>query len=162
MKYMEKSRRPTSRLRGGFAAVVTLLLRAVLFIAFVAITKAQTVSVWLTTDNQSTRLQQQVSIAFATGSGGTNIIFVDEARTYQQVEGFGASLTDSAAYLLNEVATPSARTNAMNSLFTRNAGGIGVSFLRNPMGASDLTRYDYTYDDQQPGLTDTNLTLFSI
>ncbi len=70
--------------------------------------------------------------------------------------------TDSAAYLLNGVATPSARSNAMNSLFMRNGGGIGVSFVRNPMGASDLARFDYSYDDLAPGATDTNLTLFSI
>jgi glucosylceramidase len=123
---------------------------------------AQTVNVWLTTDNQNTLLQQQSSVMFATGSGGNNPVFVDETQTYQPIEGFGADFTDSAAYLLNEVATPSARTNAMNSLFTRNGGGIGVSFVRNPMGASDLARFDYSYDDLSPGLTDTNLTSFSI
>src|SRR6266568_3668905 len=124
--------------------------------------RAQTVNVWLTTDDQVTKLQQQSSVTFATGSGGNNPIFVDETQTYQPIEGFGADLTDSSAYLLNEVATPSARTNAMNSLFTRNGNSIGVSFMRNPMGASDLARFDYSYDDLSPGLTDTNLTFFSI
>ncbi len=123
---------------------------------------AQTVNVWLTTDDQSKELEQQPSVTFVTGSSGSNQIFVDETQTYQPIEGFGADFTDSAAYLLNEVATSSARTNAMNSLFTRNGGGIGVSFVRNPMGASDLARFDYSYDDQPPGVTDTNLTDFSI
>jgi len=84
-------------------------------------------------------------------SGGTNPIFVDERQTYQQIEGFGASFTDSAGYVLNEVATPSARSNAMNNLFTRATEGIGLSFVRNPMGTSDLTRFDYSYDDLPPG-----------
>jgi len=140
-------------------------LRAGLFLLSIlshGITEAQTVSIWLTTDNQSSKMQQQASVTFTPGNSGTNTVFVDETQTYQQVEGFGASFTDSAAYLLNEVTTPAARTNAMNNLFTRNGTGIGVSFIRNPMGASDLTRYDYTYDDLSPGLTDTNLTLFSI
>jgi glucosylceramidase len=123
---------------------------------------AQTVSVWLTTDNQSKKLQPQAPVTFSSGSGGSNPVFVDETQTYQQVEGFGASFTDSAAYLLNQVATTSARTNAMNSLFTRNGGGIGLSFVRNPMGASDLARYHYSYDDLAPGATDTNLASFSI
>jgi glucosylceramidase len=131
-------------------------------IAGAGIANAQIVSVWLTTDNQSTKLQQQSSVTFAIGSGGNNPVFVDETQTYQPIEGFGADFTDSAAYLLNEVATPAARSNAMNSLFTRNGGGIGVSFVRNPMGASDLARFDYSYDDQVPGVTDTNLTSFSI
>jgi glucosylceramidase len=133
-----------------------------LLIADAELTNAQTVSVWLTTDNQSTKLQQQSSVMFAPGTGGDNPVFVDETQTYQQVEGFGASFTDSAAYLLNQVATPTARSNAMSNLFTRTGGGIGVSFVRNPMGASDLARWHYSYDDLPPGQTDSNLTSFSI
>lgn len=124
--------------------------------------KAQTVSVWLTTDDQSTELQPQASVTFAPGSDASNPVIVDETQAYQQVEGFGADFTDSAAYLLNEVATPAARSNAMNSLFTRTGGGIGVSFVRDPMGASDLARSQYSYDDLPAGQTDTNLTFFSI
>jgi O-glycosyl hydrolase len=37
-----------------------------------------------------------------------------------------------------------------------------LSFMRLPMGASDLARYQYSYDDQPGGQTDTNLTSFSI
>src|ERR1035437_5008012 len=81
-------------------------------VARAGIANAQTVSVWLTTDNQRTKLQQQSSVTFATGSGGSNPVFVDETQTYQPIDGFGADFTDSAAYLLNEVATPAARSNA--------------------------------------------------
>ena len=123
---------------------------------------AQTVDVWLTTQNQSSKLQQQASVAFASGSNGSNPVFVDETQAYQEVEGFGASFTDSSAYLLNQVATPAARSSAMNNLFTRSGGGIGVSFVRNPMGASDLARFHYSYDDNPPGGTDPNLNYFSI
>lgn len=124
--------------------------------------EAQTVSVWLTTDDQVNKLQTVASVTFVTGSGGSNPVFVDETQAYQRVEGFGASFTDSAGYLLNEVATPLVRSNAMYNLFTRNGGGIGVSFVRNPMGASDLARSQYSYDDLPTGQTDTNLTSFSI
>ena len=127
-----------------------------------ATANAQTVSVWLTTDDQVNKLQSVASVTFVTGSGGNNPVFVDETQTYQRVEGFGASFTDSAGYLLNEVATPLVRSNAMSNLFTRNGGGIGVSFVRNPMGASDLARTQYSYDDLPSGQTDTNLTSFSI
>src|ERR1035437_5250649 len=141
----------------GCIAFVLLLLSATVEIA-----KAQTVSVWLTTDNQVNKLQSVASVTFVTGSGGNNPVFVDETQTYQRVEGFGASFTDSAGYLLNEVATPLVRSNAMYSLFTRSGNGIGVSFVRNPMGASDLARSQYSYDDLPTGQTDTNLTSFSI
>jgi glucosylceramidase len=134
-----------------------------ILLAFVAGTaRAQTVSVWLTTHDQSKLLQQQASVTFAAGTGGTNCILVDETQLYQQVEGFGAAFTDTTGYILNQVATPSARTNALLNLFTRNGGGIGLSFMRIPMGASDLARFHYSYDDLPAGQTDTNLTLFSI
>ena len=145
-------------------AVVEAFGRACLLLVLVAGAEvsAQTVSVWLTTDDQVNKLQPVASVAFTTGSGGSNSVFVDETQTYQRVEGFGASFTDSAGYLLNEVATSLARSNAMYSLFTRNGNGIGVSFVRNPMGASDLARTQYSYDDLPSGQTDTNLTSFSI
>ena len=133
-----------------------------LLIGSAGLTKAQTVSVWLTTDDQSKKMQAQASVAFTNSSGGSNPVIVDETQTYQQIEGFGASFTDSAAYLLNQVATSAARNSAMSNLFTRNGGGIGVSFVRNPMAASDLARYHYSYDDLPAGQTDTNLTSFSI
>jgi glucosylceramidase len=124
--------------------------------------KAQTGTVWLTTHDQSSRMEQQPSVSFAVGTGSGNPLYVDESRTYQQVEGFGASFTDSAAYLLNQVATPAAKNAAMNDLFTRSGNGIGVSFVRNPMGASDLTRFHYSYDDNPPGGMDPALDYFSI
>ncbi|HUA39326.1 MAG TPA: carbohydrate-binding protein [Candidatus Sulfopaludibacter sp.] len=123
---------------------------------------AQTVNVWLTTDDQAAELQPQTPVVFSTGAGGGNPVFVDETQTYQQIEGFGAAFTDTTGYVLNEVATPAARNAAMTNLFTRGGGGIGLSFMRNPMGASDLARYDYSYDDNPPGGTDTNLIYFSI
>ena len=122
---------------------------------------AQTVNVWMTTDNQKTKLKQQSSISFSAGSGTAPTIFLDETETYQSIEGFGASFTDSAAYLLNEKVPASQLNSVMTSLFDH-TNGIGVSFVRNPMGASDLARYDYSYDDLPVGQTDPNLTNFSI
>src|SRR5215469_2452428 len=120
--------------------------------------RAQAVSVWVTTDDQKSKLQQQQPINFSIGSGGSpgKVIFVDETQEYQIIEGFGASFTDSAAYLLNQKVPPSQINAVMNSLFDRGTG-IGVSFVRNPMGASDLARYVYSYDDLASGQSDPNL-----
>ena len=111
------------------------------FIAGAELAAGQTVNVWLTTYDQSRKLQPQPSVTLSNLTDLDNPLVVDETQTYQQIEGFGASFTDSAAYLLNQVASPAARTGAMNNLFTRNGSGIGVSFVRNPMGASDLARF---------------------
>ena len=124
-------------------------------------TMGATVSIVLTTDDQSRKMEQQAATSLTTGSGRSNVIYVDEMQTYQPIEGFGAAFTDSAAYLLNEVAQKSALTTAMSDLFTRNGNGIGLSFMRTPMGASDLARSQYTYDDNN-GNADPTLANFSI
>jgi len=49
----------------------------------------------------------------------------------------------------------------MRKLFDPNAG-IGLSFIRNPMGGSDLARFSYSYDDMPAGQTDPTLSRFSI
>jgi len=63
---------------------------------------AQTVNVWLTTDNQSLKMQPQTSVTFTAGSGGTNPVIIDETQTYQQIEGFGASFTDTTGIPLTK------------------------------------------------------------
>jgi glucosylceramidase len=130
----------------------------------------EAVNVWLTTTNDSggrnvTRgLQQQTPIAFTAGTSGSgqNVV-VNENTKYQQFSGAGASFTDTAAYLMNSsgALTSATRTAVMQKLFDPSSG-IGLSFLRNPMGASDLARYSYTYDDVAAGATDPNLNSFSI
>ncbi|GAA2743810.1 ricin-type beta-trefoil lectin domain protein [Kitasatospora cinereorecta] len=130
----------------------------------------ESVSIWLTTTDDAggrhvTRgLQQQAPTAFAAGSGsGGRQITVDENTRYQQFTGGGASFTDTAAWLLNSSGALSAATRdaTMRKLFSP-TDGIGLSFVRNPMGASDLARYGYTYDDQPAGASDPALTGFSI
>jgi glucosylceramidase len=123
-----------------------------------------TVSVVVTTDNQAMQLAPQPAVSFSTQNGGSNLIYVDETQVYQPIEGFGAATTDSAMYLLNEVAKVnqlSQFTQTMNDLFTRQGNGIGLSFIRNPMGASDIARSVYSFDDNG-GAADPTLTNFSI
>jgi glucosylceramidase len=135
-----------------------------------ALAAGETVNVWLTTTSDAggrtvTRgLAQQAAVAFTagTGGGGQNIT-VNDATRYQTFTGGGASFTDTAAWLMNSSGALSASTRAtvMQKLFDP-VNGIGVSFLRNPMGASDLARYGYTYDDRPAGQTDPGLANFSI
>lgn len=93
---------------------------------------------------------------------GPCTVLIDDRIRYQAVQGFGAAWTDSAAYLLHGVAAPGAREQVMRALFTREIGGIGLSFMRIPMGASDIARSRYSYDDQPAGESDPMLAHFSI
>ncbi|MEK0306913.1 glycoside hydrolase family 30 protein [Bifidobacterium favimelis] len=89
------------------------------------------------------------------------LLRTDPAVSYQEVMGFGASFTDSSAYLVAHRLPPAARRGLMDRLFDP-VRGIGLSVLRNPMGACDYSRDFYTYDDQPPGREDRRLGSFSI
>lgn len=88
-------------------------------------------------------------------------ISIDRDQRYQIVDGFGASFTDSAAYLIDKVLTEELREQAMSELFDLERG-IGLSVLRNPMGASDYARTVYSYDDLPLASADPQLRRFSI
>jgi len=90
-----------------------------------------------------------------------NVVTIDEQETYQVMDGFGASFTDSAAYLIHQVLEPEQRGELMSKLFDPDQG-VGLSVLRNPMGASDYAREIYSYNDLQENETDLELERFSI
>ncbi|GAA2618659.1 ricin-type beta-trefoil lectin domain protein [Dactylosporangium fulvum] len=127
------------------AAVVATATTVVL--APSAYAAGETVNVYLTTTSDSggrnvTRgLQQQASISFGPAGGSANqTINVNEGVTYQAFEGGGASITDTTAYLLRGGPISAAtRDQVMQKLFNPTTG-IGLSFVRNPIGASDLSR----------------------
>jgi len=121
-----------------------------------------TARVWLTTVDRSSLLAEQAPVSFGTGTSTNPTIVVDPEVSYQSVDGFGASITDSAAAVLYRL-PPAQRDEAMRRLFDP-VTGIGVSFLRQPVGSSDFTAASahYTYDDVPPGETDFGLRRFSI
>ncbi len=119
------------------------------------------VAVVLSTHDQTQLLAAQKSTLFTDTTAGTNNILVDETQTYQAIEGFGAAFTDSAAYLLQQVVPSSAQASTLSDLFTRTGNGIGLSFMRVPIGATDIARSLYSFDDNN-GTADPTLSNFSI
>jgi len=121
----------------------------------------QTVSAWLTTSDLSSALTAQPSLAFAADSGSNPLtVDIDDERTYQTMTGFGATFTDSSAWLMNTTQNSTQRAALMSDLFS--ASGIGLNMLRQPMGSTDFIHTVggyYTYDDT-PG--DTSLANFSV
>jgi glucosylceramidase len=122
------------------------------------------VSVVLSTNDETQLMAAQPGVNFtaSTADAGTNTVVVDPTQQYQSIEGFGAAFTDSAAYLLMEVEPSSTLSGTLNDLFTLNGNGIGLSFMRIPMGASDLALSVYSFDDMPVGQTDLTLSNFSI
>jgi glucosylceramidase len=98
----------------------------------------------------------------STPAPGSQVIAVNGQLRYQTITGFGAAMTDSSAYLLQDQLTPAAHTIAMQALFGQ--AGIHLNFVRIPMGASDFSANGepYTYDDLPAGQTDPTLASFTV
>ncbi|OQB70237.1 MAG: Glucuronoxylanase XynC precursor [Bacteroidetes bacterium ADurb.Bin139] len=87
-------------------------------------------------------------------------IHVDTSQKFQQIDGFGFSLTGGSAKLLWGM-TAEARTEVLEELFgvAGEAGvagdAIGTSYLRLSLGSSDLDEYTFSYNST-PGDVDMN------
>lgn len=116
---------------------------------------------WITTANQSRLLSQEPDLVIRSGTIASPVVIdVDEGTSYQEMIGFGAAMTDASAYLIQHKL--GAQHDAiLRELFGRNPG-IGLSFMRVPMGASDFSTHHYSYDDMPAGQTDPTLARFSL
>jgi glucosylceramidase len=120
-----------------------------------------TARAWVTTVDGTQKLSDRGAVAFRPGPSSSLTITVDPTRRYQRMDGFGASITDSSAEVLYRLPKLD-RDRAMAGLFSPRTGD-GLSFLRQPMGASDfVATTDYTYDDVPAGQTDYGMRRFSV
>jgi len=122
------------------------------------------VEAWVTTADHRLALQ---SVAVSEGAAETATdtaasIEVDTGIRYQRMLGFGASITDASAWLIQEKMTPEQRSALLQELFGRSGNGIGLEFTRLTIGASDFSRHHYSLDDPPDGRPDPQLQHFSI
>jgi glucosylceramidase len=120
------------------------------------------VEVWMTTGDQSVLLQQLADVGFGpTAAAAPTTVTIDEHASYQTMDGFGAAISGSAAYLINRRLTAAQRDALLTELYT--TSGIRLNVARHSMGASDFSAQgDFTYDDQPPGQPDPALTGFTV
>jgi len=134
---------------GGLACALAgaLGLSLVVLPASPASAANEVVQKWLTTSDLSQHLTQQANLGFS-GSSGSGTISVDSTQSFQSIVGFGAAMTDTSAWLISNKLSGTAHMNLMNALFSPSQG-IGMSWVRVPMGSSDFsaTAQPYSYDD---------------
>lgn len=140
------------------------------------------VDAWVTTADQSSLLAPQKPFFFSSlpsrdgdsghtksglepASSGLPVIEVNPDREYQTMDGFGASVTGTSAFLINQRMSGDQRDALVKDLFTTQ--GIRLTFVRHSIGASDFSvdaegnPASYTYDDTGAG-EDSGLEQFSI
>jgi glucosylceramidase len=118
---------------------------------------------FVTTGDKAKLLAKEPDVRISVGEqqGVTTRIDVDTATTYQEMVGFGASITDASAWLIQTKLSPAQRNALLQDLFSPTSG-IGLSFTRLTIGASDFSRSHYSFDDVPTGERDTALARFSI
>lgn len=117
-------------------------------------------AVYLTTPDQQHLFSRQTSLAKGRDTTTINIL-VDPDRQYQEIEGFGAAMTGSSAYVIQRYLSAEKRQELLEDLFSAEKG-IGINYTRMSVGASDFSTGPYSYDDMPPGQRDDSLAHFSI
>ncbi len=114
---------------------------------------------WITTPDRTALLQHQAQASpFGTTDNGSPVITVNTKEQFQSMDGFGFTLTGGSATHIHQM--PAAAQDALlKELFLTKDNGIGISYLRVSIGASDLSAEVFTYDDVAG---DTSLQHFSI
>lgn len=124
--------------------------------------KNSTIETWLTKADQSVLLKKQANpIQFSSSSTTSNNIVIDETTQYQDIDGFGFTLTGGSAELINKL-EKNQRAALLQELFGRGNDGIGMDVVRISIAASDLNETAFTYNDMPVGKTDLELKNFSI
>jgi len=124
---------------------------------------SRAVEAWVTTGDKTKLLARAPNVRFTDGeqNGVPTRIDVDTAIAYQEMVGFGAAITDASAWLIQTRLSPAQREALLQDLFGRPTG-IGLSFTRLTIGASDFSRTHYSLDDVPAGQSDPSLSRFSI
>lgn len=136
-------------------AVFTIFL----FVPLVSL--SQDVTIDRTLPDMSEVLQRQPTGKFSGTPSSHKLLSVDETKRFQQIDGWGASFTESSTWLLETKLSAQQRREVLNELLDP-ASGIGLNFLRQPLGASDFARAHYSFDEMPKGETDPGLKHFSL
>jgi glucosylceramidase len=139
----------------------SLIGSVLLLVAGSASVAADSVQAWITTADQSRLLARGPDARFRAQASRANLIEVEPQRQYQEIVGFGAAVTDASAWLIQTKLNETQRRALLQELFGRQ-NGLGLSFTRITIGASDFSRSHYSLDDPPHGAPDPTLEHFSI
>ncbi|MBS0481622.1 MAG: glycosyl hydrolase [Proteobacteria bacterium] len=122
--------------------------------------RSAAVSGWASSADGTRKLAplSPIPLVAASPASGT-VVTVDPARRQQAMVGFGAAMTDASAMLIQGL--PAAQRQALLAdLFGRE--GLGIAFVRVPIGASDFSAEHYSLDDMPTGQADPDLRHFTM
>jgi glucosylceramidase len=119
------------------------------------------VRVWLSTADRKLRLVRQPDVELVERATLPNDVIIDAQATYQSMVGFGAAITDSSAWLMQNRMSGLQRHALLQELFGPSPG-LNFSMTRLTIGASDFSLQHYTLDDMPTGQVDPSLAHFNV
>jgi glucosylceramidase len=119
------------------------------------------VNVWLSTEDRRLRLAQQSDIVMSARDSVPADVVIDTAKKYQAMVGFGAALTDSSAWLLQDKLNGVQRSALLLEMFGP-PPNLNLNMMRLTIGASDFSLQQYTLDDLPFGQVDPALQHFNV
>lgn len=88
------------------------------------------------------------------------VLDYNAGQIFQEIEGYGGALTDSAVLAINSL-KGGVRRALLEKLFDP-VHGLNVNYLRVPIGSTDFSESTYSYEDLPDGEEDPGLTRFSM
>jgi glucosylceramidase len=122
---------------------------------------APAVELWLSTADRQLRLMQQPDIALSARGSAPADVVIDVHKTYQTMAGFGAAMTDSSAWLLQNKLNGLQRSVLLHELYGP-PPNLNLNMMRLTVGASDFSLEPYTLDDVPVGQVDPGLLHFNV
>jgi glucosylceramidase len=117
-------------------------LKCTILIGLIHLISGQFIEYWV-----SEPALNKMFVQYLLGSFGTDVgnnpytINIDSNQKYQQMDGYGASLTDASAWLFFYKLSDAKRAELLEKLFGKT--GMHLSLLRQPIGASDFRYFNF-------------------
>ncbi len=121
---------------------------------------AEVAGMWLTTADETQKLAAQPDVQPLGAAVGDEAVIIDTSKRFQKMQGFGASITDASAQLLERPARGQAQGDHGRAVRPQ-GDGLGMSFTRLTVGASDFSPDHYSYDDTPGNVPDPELKHFT-
>ena len=120
-----------------------------------------TVELWLSTADRRLKLAQQPDFDVTPRGSSSADVVIDVQKTYQTMVGFGAAMTDSSAWLLQNKLNALQRSALLHELYGP-PPNLNFNMMRLTIGASDFSLKPYTLDDLPAGQIDPSLEHFNV
>jgi glucosylceramidase len=119
------------------------------------------VELWVSTEDRRLKLMPQPDIEMTTRGSLPADVVIDVHMTYQAMVGFGAAMTDSSAWLLQNKLNALQRSALLYELYGP-PPNLNFNMMRLTIGASDFALKPYTLDDVPFGQVDPPLLHFNV